>query len=142
MTAMATVASELHAGFEYYNWTGFYRLTRPGMLKLGPYQGATACMSIPTAAGVCGAAARHTATQLVPDVNAFPGHIACASSTQSEVVVPLLWPAPGRGDEPSVAGVLDVDSNAPAAFQQADARGLEAIVAWLMEQPWDARTLP
>lgn len=95
VAAMATVACELHAAFAYYHWTGFYRAAAvqaggaaaarlPGepQLVVGPYQGGLGCLRIPFSKGVCGAAARTQRTQLVPDVHAFPGHIACASSTQ------------------------------------------------------------
>jgi GAF domain-containing protein len=125
IAAMATVASELHGAFEYYDWTGFYRAVRPDLLVIGPYQGGHGCLRIDFARGVCGAAARTRTTQLVPDVHAFPGHIACSSSTQSEIVVPIVSGGPaGR-----LLGVLDVDSDRPAAFTSADAAGLESICA-------------
>jgi GAF domain-containing protein len=123
VAAMATVACELHAAFGYFDWTGFYRAVAPEQLVVGPYQGGHGCLRIDFARGVCGAAARTRATQIVPDVAAFPGHIACASSTRSEIVVPIVGPAP----EGRLLGVLDVDSDAPAAFTRADADGLEAI---------------
>ena len=137
MTAMSTVAAELHSAFEYYHWTGFYRTVEPQLLKLGPYQGGTACILIPFSRGVCGAAAREATTQLVTDVHAFPGHIACASSTQSEVVVPVM----DREGKHCVA-VLDIDSDLPAAFTAADAAGLEQICAWLQRQDWSPRYYP
>ena len=121
VAAMATVASELHQAFGYFDWTGFYRAVGDRLLVIGPYQGGHGCLRIPFDRGVCGAAARTRTTQLVPDVQAFPGHIACASSTRSEIVVPIIGPG-GR-----LLGVLDVDSDSPAAFGAADAEGLEAI---------------
>ena len=125
IAAQATIACELHHAFDYYHWTGFYRLTEPETLVIGPYQGGHGCLRIPFSAGVCGAAARERATQLVPDVHAFPGHIACSSSTLSEIVVPVLRP------DGSVLAVLDVDSDHPAAFDGLDQEHLEAICAEL-----------
>jgi L-methionine (R)-S-oxide reductase len=120
---MATVVCELYHGFDHFDWVGFYRVTGPEMLKIGPYQGGHGCLSIPFARGVCGAAARERRTQVVPDVDLFPGHIACASSTRSEIVVPV-FDATG-----ALIAVLDVDSDTPAAFDEADAAALEAICA-------------
>jgi GAF domain-containing protein len=100
-------------------------------LVIGPYQGGHGCLRIAFARGVCGAAARERATQLVPDVHAFPGHIACASSMRSELVVPLLRAADG-----ALLGVLDVDSDAPDAFTAVDAAALEALAARLSAHPW------
>ena len=85
ISAMATVACELHHAFDYYHWTGFYRAVGPTLLAVGPYQGGHGCLHIDFDRGVCGAAARTRQTQLVPDVEAFPGHIACSSSTRSEL---------------------------------------------------------
>jgi L-methionine (R)-S-oxide reductase len=123
--AMATVACELHHAFEACDWTGFYRAVTPALLVIGPYQGGHGCLRIPFSRGVCGAAARTRQTQLVPDVHAFPDHIACSSSTISEIVVPVLTPD-GR-----VLAVLDLDSNAPAAFDEVDREALEALCAEL-----------
>jgi GAF domain-containing protein len=125
VSAMATVVCELHHAFAYFHWTGFYRTVAPAMLAIGPYQGGHGCLRIPYDKGVCGAAARSRQTQLVPDVEAFPGHIACSSSTRSEIVVPLV-----RSDG-SVLGVLDVDSDDPAAFDEDDRAELEALCAEL-----------
>ncbi len=119
---MATVACELHHADDRFDWTGFYRVTGPEMLKIGPYQGGHGCLQIPFSRGVCGAAARTRETQLVDDVDAFPGHIACASSTRSEIVLPVVDAA---GD---LIAVLDIDSNQPAAFSQDDAIHLAAIL--------------
>lgn len=121
VSAMATVACELHHSFEYYDWTGFYRVTAPALLKIGPYQGGHGCLEITFDRGVCGAAARERRTMLVPDVHAFPGHIACSSSTASEVVVPVLSP------DGEVIAVLDVDSDSPEAFRDVDAEALERL---------------
>lgn len=123
--AMATVVCELHHAFEAFHWTGFYRATTPSLLVVGPYQGGHGCLRIPFSKGVCGAAARERATQLVPDVEAFPGHIACSSSTRSEIVVPLVTP------EGNVLAVLDVDSDHPAAFDELDRAMLEQLAATL-----------
>ena len=119
---MATLACEIHHADDRFDWTGFYRVTAPGMLKIGPYQGGHGCLSIPFTRGVCGAAARSRTVQLVDDVEAFEGHIACASSTRSELVLPVFNAV---GD---VIAVLDIDSDKPAAFTQDDANALEAIL--------------
>ena len=120
---MATVACEIHAAHPMADWTGFYRVVAPELLKIGPYQGGHGCLVIPFSRGVCGAAARTGEVQLVPDVDAFPGHIACSSSTRSEIVLPV-WNGSGR-----LLGVLDIDSDAPAAFTEDDARHLTRILA-------------
>lgn len=127
ISAMATVSCELHHAFEFYHWTGFYRRTSASGLSVGPYQGGHGCLSIPFERGVCGAAARTRQTQLVPDVHAFPGHIACSSSTRSEIVVPVLTPT-GH-----VLAVLDVDSNDAQAFTQVDQDALERLARRLGE---------
>lgn len=120
---MATLACEVHHSDDRFDWTGFYRVTEPGLLKIGPYQGGHGCLTIPFARGVCGACARERAAQLVPDVDAFPGHIACASSTRSELVLPVF---DGTG---ALIAVFDLDSDRPAAFTQADAQALAAILS-------------
>ncbi len=120
---MATLACEIHHADERFDWTGFYRVVAPGLLKIGPYQGGHGCLTIPFDRGVCGAAARTGETQLVPDVEAFPGHIACAASTRSELVVPV------RNAAGALLAVLDIDSDRPDAFTGADAAALEAILA-------------
>lgn len=119
---MATVACEVHHADDRFDWTGFYRVTEPGLLKIGPYQGGHGCLVIPFDRGVCGAAARSGEIQFVPDVDAFPGHIACASSTRSEIVLPVL---DRSGD---LIAVFDIDSDQPAAFTDEDARELDAIL--------------
>lgn len=133
IAAMATVASELHSAFDHYDWTGFYRLVRDDLLVIGPYQGGHGCLRITLDRGVCGAAARTRTTQLVPDVEAFPGHIACASTTLSEIVVPVITP------EGRLLGVLDVDSNTPAAFDEVDQRALESLCAELGRRYFETR---
>ncbi|WP_102110409.1 GAF domain-containing protein [Oceaniglobus roseus] len=120
---MATVACEVHHADDRFDWTGFYRVTAPEMLKIGPYQGGHGCLVIPFSRGVCGAAARSGQTQLVPDVDAFPGHIACASSTRSELVIPV------RDGSGRLIAVFDIDSDRPDAFTTADAEALEEILA-------------
>ncbi len=125
VAAMSTIACELHHGLDYFHWTGFYRVVSPGVLKVGPYQGGHGCLTIPFERGVCGKCAREGQVQLVPDVRRLPYHIACSSSTRSEVVVPVC----GRSGQ--VKAVLDVDSNDPAAFDAVDARYLEEICGWL-----------
>ena len=119
---MATVACELHHADARFDWTGFYRVTGPETLKIGPYQGGHGCLVIPFSRGVCGAAARTRRTQLVPDVEAFPGHIACSSSTRSEIVVPVF------GADRRLIAVLDIDSNRPDAFTAADQAGLGGMM--------------
>lgn len=120
---MATVACEVHHSDARFDWTGFYRVTGPEMLKIGPYQGGHGCLTIPFSRGVCGAAARTRQVQLVPDVDAFPGHIACASSTRSELVLPVFG-ANGR-----LIAVFDIDSDQPSAFDEGDSTALAAILA-------------
>jgi len=120
---MATVASELHHSDDRFDWTGFYRVTSPQMLKIGPYQGGHGCLQISFNRGVCGAAARLEKTQLVEDVAAFPGHIACSSLTRSEIVLPV-WDRSG-----SLLAVLDIDSNQLNAFTQTDVEALAPILA-------------
>ncbi|WP_121060526.1 GAF domain-containing protein [Chachezhania antarctica] len=120
---MATLACEVHHADDRFDWTGFYRVVSEGLLKIGPYQGGHGCLTIPFDKGVCGAAARTGKVQLVPDVDAFPGHIACASSTRSELVLPVFNSA---GE---VIAVFDIDSDRPEAFTEADADGLSGILA-------------
>ena len=120
---MATVVCELHHADDRFDWTGFYRNVGNDVLKIGPYQGGHGCLVIPFSRGVCGAAARTGNVQLVADVEAFPGHIACASSTRSEIVLPV-WN--GSGD---LLGVLDIDSDQPDAFDTDDADALARILA-------------
>lgn len=120
---MATVVCELHHSDDRFDWTGFYRVTSPEMLKIGPYQGGHGCLQIPFTRGVCGAAARLGETQLVPDVKAFADHIACASSSRSELVLPV-WDRAG-----TLLAVLDIDSDQFDAFTVLDADSLAEILA-------------
>ena len=119
---MATIACEVHRSDERFDWTGFYRVVGHELLKIGPYQGGHGCLTIPFSRGVCGAAARTGEIQLVPDVDSFPGHIACSSSTRSELVLPV------RNGEGRLIAVLDIDSDEPDAFNQEDADGLSKIL--------------
>jgi GAF domain-containing protein len=121
IAVLATVAAELRRAFGHFDWVGFYRVTAPGVLKVGPYQGGHGCLTISFDRGVCGKCARERTTQLVPDVQALPYHIACSGTTRSEIVVPVL-DAGG-----SVRAVLDVDSDQPAAFDAVDQKELEAL---------------
>jgi len=118
----ANVAALLFWSLPQLNWAGFYLVEpRRGDLLLGPFQGKPACVRIPIGRGVCGTAAARRETVVVPDVHAFPGHIACDSASNSEIVVPVV-----RDCE--LLGVLDLDSPVPSRFDDADARGLEALV--------------
>jgi L-methionine (R)-S-oxide reductase len=120
---MATVVCEIHHAHPLSDWTGFYRVVAPALLKIGPYQGGHGCLVIPFSRGVCGAAARSGQVLNVPDVDAFPDHIACSSTTRSELVLPV-WNGQGR-----LLGVLDLDSNTPAAFTKADEDWLVPLLA-------------
>jgi GAF domain-containing protein len=121
---MATVASMLAASFDHYFWTGFYVVDpeKERELVVGPYQGTLGCLRIAFGRGVCGAAAATGQTQLVEDVHAFPGHIACDSRSQSEIVLPV-FDAAG-----TLLAVFDVDSDQSAAFDSVDQQGIEAIL--------------
>jgi len=122
---MATVAAMLADAFDHYFWTGFYVVdpTREAELVVGPYQGTLGCLRIAFGRGVCGTAAAERRTQLVPDVHAFPGHIACDSRSASEIVVPV-FDADG-----ALIAVFDVDATTPAAFDAADQAALERLLA-------------
>jgi len=145
VAAQATVSCELHHAFECarsreelasrlpasdYHWTGFYRVVGKEQLVIGPYQGSHGCLRIAFSRGVCGAAAREARTQLVPDVHAFPGHIACAGSTQSEIVLPVF------GGDGALLAVFDVDSDDAAAFTEVDQKELEALLAKVGAMPY------
>lgn len=119
---MANVASMLHETFGFW-WTGFYRVV-DGVLVLGPFQGPLACTRIKKGKGVCGTAWERGATVIVPDVDAFPGHIACSSLSRSEIVVPVQ-----RDGE--VIAVLDIDSKDLATFDEVDKKYLEEVVSVL-----------
>lgn len=118
---MATLACELHQHFPHFHWTGFYRVVAPGLLKIGPYQGGHGCLAIPFERGICGRCAREEKTMVIPDVEKEADHIACSSSTRSEIVVPV-FDAEGK-----LRAVLDVDSDFPDAFGENDAAFLEGV---------------
>jgi L-methionine (R)-S-oxide reductase len=120
---LANASALLSGALERINWCGFY-LLRGGELVLGPFQGKPACVRIPLGKGVCGAAAQRRETLVVPDVHAFPGHIACDAASRSEIVVPIF--AAG-----SLVGVLDLDAPEPARFDEEDRAGLEEFVRTL-----------
>ena len=128
VSAMSTVVCELHNSFEHFHWTGFYRTVQPNLLKIGPYQGGHGCLVIPFDKGICGAAATTGETQDVPDVHARPEHIACSSSTLSEVVVPV------KDSNGAVVAVLDLDSDIPAAFCPEDILFTEQVCKYLGEK--------
>ncbi len=120
---MANISALIWQFVPDLNWAGFYRMVE-GELVLGPFQGKSACIRIPLDKGVCGAAARTGATQLVKDVHAFPGHIACDADSRSELVVPVA--RDGR-----IVAVIDLDSPLPARFDGDDAAGIEALAELL-----------
>ncbi|MBR7075237.1 MAG: GAF domain-containing protein [Oscillospiraceae bacterium] len=116
---LANASALIYESLEDLNWAGFYLLEGESLV-LGPFQGKPACIEIPLGRGVCGTAAQTGQTQLVPDVHLFPGHIACDSASNSEIVVPLRI-------DGKVAGVLDLDSPWPGRFTVEDQAGLEAV---------------
>lgn len=118
---LANLSALIFQTLEELNWAGFY-LLEDGKLVLGPFQGRVACIEIPLGRGVCGTAAKEDKTQLVPDVHAFPGHIACDGASNSEIVIPLH-----RSGE--VVGVLDIDSPVLDRFSEEDREGLERLAA-------------
>lgn len=121
MANLANASALLNQFLDRTNWVGFYVMDGEDELVLGPFQGLPACVRIALGKGVCGTAARDRQTQLVEDVHAFPGHIACDAASRSEVVVPIIV-------EDRVFGVLDIDSPELARFSEEDARGLEKFV--------------
>lgn len=127
IAAMATVSCLVHHAFGYL-WTGFYRVVKPGLLRVGPYQGTLGCIDIAFERGVCGAAARTGTTQLVPDVHAFPGHIACDGRSQSEIVVPVF------DRTGALIAVFDVDSEKKGTFDETDRLHLERLMGWFRGQ--------
>lgn len=120
IAGMATVAAVLSGTFDTFFWTGFYRVM-DGRLVIGPYLGTVGCLQIEIGRGVCGTAAANRETLIVPDVEAFPGHIACDARSRSEIVVPVLDAAG------TLIAVLDVDSDRLDAFDEEDRAGLESI---------------
>jgi len=127
----ANLAALIYHELPDLNWAGFY-FTRGKELVLGPFQGRVACVRIPWGLGVCGTAAARGAAVVVPDVNAFPGHIACDAASQSELAVPLLR-------DGKVLGVLDLDSPKPARFDEADRAGCAQLAAMLVAHHPDWR---
>ena len=125
VTILANAAALLWEALDDINWAGFY-IMRGGRLELGPFQGKTACTVIETGRGVCGTAAAEDRTQLVPDVHAFPGHIACDSASRSELVVPLHR----KGE---LYGVLDIDSPSKGRFTESDRKDIEGFACTLEE---------
>ena len=123
---MATINSVLANRFPHFFWTGFYRML-DGRLVVGPYIGTVGCLQIEFGKGVCGTSAARRETIIVPDVNQFPGHIACDAKSKSEIVVPVF------GREHELIAVLDVDSDQYDAFDDDDRHGLERIVALFAE---------
>ncbi len=121
ISLLSTVTCELHHHFNYFDWTGFYRVTQPQILKVGPYQGGHGCLTIDFNRGVCGAVAREKKLIRLDDVHTFENHIFCSSSTMSEIVIPVL------DKHQQLVAVLDVDSDSPAAFCQVDETHLSEI---------------
>jgi GAF domain-containing protein len=121
---MATVVALLRQAFGHFFWVGFYGVdsAKPHELVVGPYQGSLGCLRIAFGRGVCGTAAQSRQIQIVPDVHAFPGHIACDSRSESEIVLPVFDPSG------ALIAVLDVDATHKAAFDDIDAQGLDAIL--------------
>ena len=122
---LSNASALLNQFFEKINWVGFY-LMENGELVLGPFQGLPACVRIPLGRGVCGTAASNLETVIVPDVHAFPGHIACDAASQSEIVVPIV-------KEGKLIGVLDIDSPIKDRFSEQDALGLEQFIEVLIK---------
>jgi GAF domain-containing protein len=130
IAAMATTSALLHHAFGHL-WTGFYRVVeKDRLMRVGPYQGSLGCLEITVGRGVCGSVARDRRTLVVPDVHAFPGHIACDARSRSEIVVPV-FDATGE-----LIAVLDIDSEQPATFDDEDQQGLEQLVAWFANAPY------
>lgn len=121
IAAMATMAAVLHHKFDYFFWTGFYLITN-GELIVGPYQGSVACIKLKKDTGVCWAAINRKETIVVKNVHDFPGHIACDSRSNSEIVIPI------KNKSGDIVGVLDVDSKDLNSFDEADREGLERIM--------------
>lgn len=122
---LSNASALLNQFFDQINWVGFY-LMEEGELVLGPFQGLPACVRIPLTRGVCGASATTQETIIVPDVHAYPGHIACDAASQSEIVVPIV-------KEGELLGVLDIDSPIKNRFSEQDAEGLEQFIQVLVK---------
>ena len=123
---MSTIVAVLHGKMDYFFWTGFYLLDE-GELIVGPYQGSLACIRLKKDTGVCWAGINGGKTVIVPDVHLFPGHIACDSRSNSEIVIPL------RDKSGKILGVLDVDSKDFGSFDEVDAKWLEKIISLLAQ---------
>ena len=126
--AMATISSILHSNFDYFSWTGFYRVARPKLLMIGPYQGTEGCLYITFDKGVCGDSATREETIIVPDVREFPGHIACDPNSKSEIVIPVF------DKNKKLIAVLDIDSNEIKSFDETDKAYLEETVRIFSEK--------
>ncbi|MFY1826472.1 GAF domain-containing protein [Myxococcus fulvus] len=127
IAGMATMSCLIHHAFGHL-WTGFYRVVTPGkLLRVGPYQGTLGCLEIKFGKGVCGTAAEKGETQVVADVHAFPGHIACDARSASEIVVPVY------GKNRELIAVLDIDSASKSTFDEVDRRELETMMRWFQE---------
>ncbi|MFL1675532.1 GAF domain-containing protein [Paenibacillus dendritiformis] len=125
---LANASALLWQGLKEINWAGFYLMDESKEeLVLGPFQGLPACIRIPLGRGVCGTAAREQRTLVVPDVHAFPGHIACDAASRSEIVIPMM-------KEGRLVGVLDIDSPVTDRFQEPDREALEKMVEALMKE--------
>lgn len=121
IAVMSTIVCDVYHAFDHFDWVGFYRVSAPSILKVGPYQGTHGCLTIPFSRGVCGRCARERRTQIVDNVRNLDYHIACSSSTASEIVIPVLDATGG------VRAVLDVDSDTPEAFGSVDAAYLDEL---------------
>ena len=128
ISAMATISAVLHHKMDGFFWTGFY-LLQNDKLQVGPYQGSLACINLAKDTGVCWAGINRRETVIVPDVHAFPGHIACDGRSKSEIVVPLY------NSQGEITGVLDVDSDSLATFDETDAYWLEKIIKLVYHFP-------
>lgn len=133
ITLYANIAAFIYESLENLNWAGFY-LIKDGELRLGPFQGKIACMQIPIGKGVCGTAVKERRIIRVPDVHNFPGHIACDSASESEIVLPLL-------KDGNIIGVLDIDSPIKDRFSKDDELGLQSIIH-IIEHYIEERPLP
>ena len=123
IAAMATISSLVHHAFRHL-WTGFYRVVRPDLLRVGPYQGTVGCLDIAFGRGACGTAAAERRSVIVPDVRAFPGHIVCDARARSEIVVPVY------DATRALIAVFDIDSDQRNRFDADDAAGLERLLSW------------
>jgi L-methionine (R)-S-oxide reductase len=128
IAVMSTVSCEIFHGFDEFNWVGFYRKVDERTLKVGPYQGGHGCLTIDRDRGVCGACFREGVLQLENDVSKASSHIACSSTTKSELVLPIV------NKKSEVVAVLDIDSTQLGVFDEVDVKALEQICAWVSER--------